>query len=144
MRNEIHTLLGAYYRCLNGSTSVSVFQGSVPIDHRTDYILLRAESDSDVSNKTYFAANPIVVVEIVTFHDAQIDTSLVESIDDQVKRLLFPTRRTTGLGSFDDMQVVNVRYLDSFYDESFDGQKYVHRKICRFNNRINYEQLNNS
>lgn len=142
MRNEVHNLLAAYYECLSGLGNV--YQGAVPGDERSDYYLIRAEGENDVSNKTYFATTAVVIIESVSFHTGIIDTSKVEVMDNAVRQLIFPTRRTNGIGNLEDAQVVNVRLTDAFYDEEFDGQRYKHRKICRYENRINQHQLNNS
>ena len=142
MRSEIHNLLAAYYNCLQSLGNV--FQGSVPITQKEDYILIRAEGESDVSNKTYFATEPTIILEYVTFHVAQIDTSVVEVMDSAAKQLIFPTRRTVGIQPWEEAQVVNIKFTDAYYDEDFDGQRYKHRKICRFENRINQHLINNS
>ncbi len=137
MKNEVHNLLASYYACLNGNIpGFEVFQLTADDDYKGDYVLLRAESEADTSNRERFVTQPVVIVDIVTHHDQQIDASRVEVADNVIRGMIFPTRRTTGL-SLSGSQLLNVRMSDAFYQDEFDGSRYIHRKISRYINRIN-------
>lgn len=136
MINGVHKLLAAYYDCLEPG-SFDVFQGSVPEEHKGDYVLIRAESENDRSNRHHFITRATVVLEIVTEHAQEINTKAVELIDDEVRQLIFVTRRLTGLPPQTDIQILNVLMTDAFYSEDQTGNLYRHRKICRYLNTIN-------
>lgn len=139
MRNEVGKLLNAYYQCLKTIPSVNVYQVMADAEDEGNYILLRAESETDASNKSSFVTNPIVVMDIVTRHEGAIDASVVDTIDNQARQLLFPTRKTIGLPAQSGIQILNVRAESSTYLDGFDGSVYEHRKITRFFNRINQQ-----
>ncbi len=108
----------------------------VPDDHKGNYVLIRAESELDSSNRERFVTNGVIVIEIVTQHQQLTNAETVELIDNEVRQRIFPTRKTIGLPPVNDTQVLNVKMSDAFYDNSFAGALYIHRKICRYNNRI--------
>lgn len=142
MKNYTGKLVDAYYTCLNGDVMyggrpVPVYNTAVSADERGHHIIVRAESESDASNKSSFVTNPTVIVEVVTIHDGAIDPSITDDIDDGVRQSILPTRSTTGLGSITGVQVLNVTAQSSTYLDGFNGRVHEHRKITRFTNRLN-------
>ena len=138
-------LLDSWYALLNGAVtysgkSVKVYKESVPLDsdpsatRSEHYILLRAEGESDNSNKTAFATDSIMIVDIVTRFNNSVDRSVVENIDGQVTALVLPTQQT-GLGSQSGMQILNVKRESTTYLTETNIEKY-YRKVSRYNTRI--------
>ncbi len=77
------------------------------------------------------------MLDIITFHDGNIDASIVEDIDNQVRGKIFPTRTTTGLTHTEQMQILNIKAESSTYLEGFNGERHEHRKVTRFTQRLN-------
>lgn len=147
MRNYVGDLIIGYYQCLAGNITyngapVNVYNVAVDSGDKFHYILIRPESESDGSNKSSFVTNPVVVIDIVTVHDGSIDASVVESIDDQIRQLLFPTRNAIGIEIDADFQLLNVIARNSTYLDGFDGTRHEYRKVTRFENRVNQFQNN--
>lgn len=137
MRNEIVPLLSAYKECLGDV--LPVYQVAVDSGEKGDHIVLRMEGETDLSDKTKFVTNPVVVIDIVTRHDAAIDASRVEEYDNQVRARIWPTRRTIGLTPWEGTQVILVKFEGASYLDSFDGTQYEHRKITRVSHYLNQQ-----
>lgn len=135
MRNDVKPLLDAYATCLAGI--LPVYQVSVDDKQTGNYILLRMESETDLSDKNKFVTSPVIIIDIVTRHEGAIDASVVEGYDNEVRQAIWPTRRTTGLADWIGAQVTMVNFEGANYIDSFDGARYEHRKITRLSNRLN-------
>lgn len=140
MNSYIKQLLTAYYDLLNGNITysgdpVNVYVNGVSSTERSHYIQLRMESEFNDSNKPYFVTEPVVIADICTFHDGSIDASVVEDIDNQMRQLMFPTRKGIIIDTT-DYRILNIKIENSSYLEGYDGSRHEHRKITRFNNRI--------
>jgi len=138
MRNEVLPLLKAYADCL-APMPIPVYQVSVDSGELGDHIVIRVETENDLSNKQTFVTNPIIIVDIVTKHVGAIDASVVEGYDDLLRGLIWPTRRTTGLEPWEGTQIAQVRFDGANYLDGFDGTRYEHRKITRLYNRLNQQ-----
>lgn len=140
MKNVMKPVIDAWFDLLDGNIVIGddvipVFKED-PANYTTGhYVLLQAESETDDSNKTAFVTNPVVVVDIVTVHSVSVKRSVVESIDDQIRQIVWPTRKcalvTTGF------QISNVTPSSANYLEEDDGSKRYYRKVTRFTHRIN-------
>gem|GEM_PF-5782691 len=134
-------LVDAWFDLLGGnleydSTEVPVFKEDPPNYIAGHYVLIQAESETDDSNKTSFITNPVVVIDIVTVHSVSVQRSVVDIIDDQIRELVWPTRKcaliTTGF------QISNVTPSSANYlEEDTGSDPRYYRKVTRFTHRIN-------
>lgn len=140
MKNVMKPLIDAWFTLLDGrltynATAVNVYKQDTGVSDGFHYVLLRAESETDDSNKAMFITKPIVIVDIVTVHGPAIQRSIVDEIDDQIREALFPTRSpalvTIGF------QISNVVAQSSTYLTDSDGVKKYYRKVTRFSHRLN-------
>lgn len=93
-----------YYDVLNGNVTVN---GSVipVVDEKLDtqltehdiYIKLTTQNVSQGNNKSYFAANVDLNIDIVERTKSVASKLTVDDVADQVYTLLFPTRNTTAI-----------------------------------------------
>lgn len=135
MINTMAETIDAWYTKLNG-ISVPVFIESVPDDHLTDYVLLRAEGETNNSTKSYYGKSAVVVVDIVTVFQNMINTRTVDDIDGEITDLVLPD-----LGGHDltvsGFQISSIQAENSTYLQEDDGEKKYYRKITRYNHLIN-------
>lgn len=93
-----------YYDVLNGNVTVN---GSVipVVDEKLDtqltehdiYIKLTTQNVTQGNNKSYFAANVDLNIDIVQRTDTVASKLTIDDVADQVYTLLFPTRNTTAI-----------------------------------------------
>jgi hypothetical protein len=126
----------AWYARLNGALSVSVFIESAPDSHTGDYVLLRAESESNNSTKAYYGRNTIVITDIVTFHQNMINTRKVDEINGEIVSLILPSPGGHEL-SVSGFQISNIQVENSAYLQEDNGQSKIFRKSVRYNHLIN-------
>lgn len=126
-------LLDAYYDLLK-ALSYDVFKEDAPEGQNTHYILLRAEGGADESNKSKFADECVVIVDIVTVFQNNVDRSVVETIDSAAKALI-TSNPFRGNVTVTGKQVLNVTRESFSYLTEEDTQKY-YRKISRYTNRV--------
>lgn len=140
MKNVMKPVIDAWFNLLDGnlsyeSSQVPVFKEDPANYTAGHYVLLQAESETDDSNKTSFVTNPVVVVDIVTVHSIGVKRSVADAIDDQIREIVWPTRKcalvTTGF------QISNVTPSSANYLEEDDGSKRYYRKVTRFTHRVN-------
>lgn len=133
-------LMDEYYATLNNSVTydgelVDVFKEDAPEGQTTHFIELRGEGGSDNSNKTKFADDCVVIVDIVTIFQNNVDRSVVEAIDASVKALITSSPFEGNL-SVTGKQVLNVtRETFTYITEQDDTNKY-YRKVSRYVNRV--------
>lgn len=144
MKNYVGDLLAAYFNCLDGNITydgepVKIYNVGVSADENNHHIQLRPESEFNNSNKSSFVISPVIIADIITYHAGAIDASIVEVIDDQLKTLLLPTRRTNGLAPISGVQITSIAFDNGTYLDGFDGKKHEYRKIIRFTNRLNQQ-----
>lgn len=108
-RNITDKLLTAWMTLLDGTISVPVYRSDAPPGTTTNYVLIRAESETDLSNNARHVHQPVIITEVVTRHVARINDSLAPAIDDEIAQLLFTTTNTHNLPAQDDIQITSVR-----------------------------------
>lgn len=142
--NTMGPLCEAWYDLLNGQLThggedVQVVMDDDEVEEITSdhWVLIRGESEGDLSNKRAFVDDLIVVVDIITTHTNNIDGSIVESIDGQIKSLVKPGEPgSNGLTNPTGMQIVMVkRESVNYLKEKDDTYKY-HRKVSRYGHRV--------
>jgi hypothetical protein len=140
MKNVMQPLINSWQALLEGNLTyggreVNVYKEDASNDEDFHHVELKAESETDASNKTGFVTNPVVIVEIITVHQVSVQRSVVDDIDDQIRELLFPTRKCA-LPALTDLQITNVSAQGSTYLNDSDGTKKYYRKSTRFIHRI--------
>lgn len=119
-----------WHLLLSGVISVPVYKEDVPEDEDGNYLLLRAEGGASQNNKRSFADQTVIITDIVTVFENNIDRSVVEAIDGEVNALVLPTRNT-GLANPSNTQLHNVNRETFEYITEQDVKKY-YRKVSRY------------
>lgn len=134
MTSVANEILTAWYQLLNGNLSVGVFRGDA-YSSSGDYVLIRFESEANAKNRASFVTSPVVVVEIVTKHDAYVNDSIAHDIHGDILTLVYDDPKTHNIVT-PSFQVVTVEYggVTELYED--DGNVRLHRLITRFNHRV--------
>lgn len=134
MTSVASELMAAWFQLLDGNISVPVYRGDV-FSNENSYVLLRYESESNAKNKTSFASNNVVVVEVVVKSNGYINDSTAYEIDGEIKELVYDDPRTHNIVT-PSYQVVTVNFggTTPLYED--DGNIRLHRLITRFEHRI--------
>lgn len=127
--------MDAYYSLLK-NIAYDVFKEDAPEGQNTHYVLIRAEGETDGSNKRSFVDEAVVVIDIVTVFKNNIDRSVVETIDGIVRGLILPTPFRSGLTAPSGFQFLNVTREQSAYFPEEEGVKKYYRKVSRYSQRI--------
>ena len=140
MFNVMNPIIESWLSLLDGnlnynSIPVKVYPEDPDNNEENHHVLIRAESETDDSNKHSFVTRPVVVIDIITLHDVSINRTIVDDIDGQIRGLLFPTRKCA-LPPLDGLQITNVIAEGGSYLTEDDGTKRVYRKTTRFIHRI--------
>lgn len=135
MINTTGLLMNAWYSLLSGQ-SFTVYKEDVPETEEGNYVLLRAEGGSEDNNKRSFADDTVIVVDIVSVHQNNVDRSVVEAIDNTIGNLILPTSRTNGLTVQSGMQILNVRRENFTYLTEEDETKKYYRKVSRYAHKV--------
>jgi hypothetical protein len=139
-KNVMNPLIESWFSLLNGNLSynsipVNVYPEDPDNNDTNHHVLIRAESETDDSNKHSFITRPVIVIDIITFHDVSINRTIVDNIDEQIRELVFPTRKCA-LPPLNGLQITNVIPEGGSYLTEDDGTKRVYRKTTRFIHRI--------
>lgn len=135
MINTTGLLMNAWYAKLNGNVGVEVYKEDAPEDEAGDYVLLRAEGGSGSNNKRSFNDEIVIVVDIITHFQNNIDRSEVETIDGLINALVLPTMQN-GLTAQSGMQILNVNRETFTYLEEREDERKIYRKVSRYVHRI--------
>lgn len=126
-------LLTAWYDLLSG---LNVHKIDVPEDETENYVWIYIESGSSSNLKTVKVDEVIVVCQIVTFHQNNIDQTACEALDAQVENLVLPLAWAQSL-SVSGMQVLNVERESFDYVQEEDSNGKIYRKVSRYKHTIN-------
>lgn len=135
-RNIVNKVLKAWYELLNGNISVNVYRTDAPPTEDGNYVLLRAESETDSTNNARHVSNPVVITEVVTRHPIRIDDSIAPGIDDEIASLLFQSVGKHSLPAQDGIQITDVRRANATYINEDDGVNRYHRLVTRNVHRV--------
>ena len=130
MINTTGSLVTAWYNLLNGNVGVDVYKEDAPEKPDDHFVLIRAEGGSSANTKQSFADETIIITDIVTVFENNIDRSVAESIDNTICGLILPTRQS-GLTNPSSVQIQNVKREDFGYLTE-EGTKKIYRKISRW------------
>lgn len=130
-RNSTVKLLNAWYVLLNGNISKNVYRVDAPATETGDYVLLRAESETDATNNNRHVSNIVIITEVVTRHSIKIDDSVAPGIDDEIVSLLFTAPGVNNLPAQTGIQITDVRRESGTYINEDDGTVRIHRLVTR-------------
>jgi len=140
MRNVMSKLVDSWWDLLNGSISVPVYIESVPGSQGGNYVLLRAEGETEVErNKKTWIKEAVLIAEVVTVFDTNelINTNTVDDIDNEIGVLLINNPYSGhNLSAQSDMVINRVDDETTTYLQEDDGEKKYYRKITRYNHLI--------
>lgn len=134
--NTMGPLTQSYYDLLDGPVSVDVFKQDAPSGRRTNYVLVRAESEAEAGNKRSIANESAVIIDIVTFHEVNIDTTVANGIAGEVKGLIKPTSGAVPLTQTSGMQILNLEINDAGFLQEEDNELKIYRIILRCTQRV--------
>lgn len=140
MKNVTEQLTNAWFDLLNGNltyggNTVHVYHEDAANDDKFHHVEIKAESETGDSNKTLFVTNPVIVIDIITVHPVAVKKSIANDIDNQIRELLFPTRKCA-LPALNGLQITNVEPQGGSYLNEYDGTKKYYRKVTRWKHRI--------
>lgn len=137
MTNVFNRLMNAYYQLLNGNVNVPVYRIDAP-STATDYVVIRPESETDLSNNANFVTSPVIITEVVTrFGSGElINDTAAHDIDGLIANLLCPTPSTHGLAQSAGLQIVSVKREGQTILGEDDGSYRYYRIITRVTHRI--------
>lgn len=147
MISTMNKLLDSWFDLLDGNITysgktVKVYKEDTPEDldetatQSEHYILLMAEGETDQSNKRSFVNDTVVLVDIVTKFNNNVNRTVVDNIDGQIGALILTAPYQTGLGTQSGMQILNVKRESANYLHEGDNIKKYYRKVSRYNSRI--------
>ena len=135
-KNPIQDLTTAFYSLIDG-ISVPVYKESVPIDEVGNHIIIRAESQTTEKNNSAFFTSAVIITEVVTIFETIVNRATVDSIDNEITELLFPSPNTYGINLTDNHQITDIQLQTSTYLHDTDGVKRYYSKISRYEFFIN-------
>lgn len=135
MINTTGTLLYLWHLSLDGAISCPVYKEDAPENVYTNYVLLRAEGGRSMNNKHAFADETVVIVDIVTVFQNNVDRSVCEYIDNEICGIILPST-ITSLPTQNNMQFLNVKRESFEYVYEDDGIRKYYRKVSRFSHYV--------
>jgi|SRR5688572_11638530 len=137
MINTMGKLMDSWEELLADVISVPVYkEESVPEDETGNYVQLRAESESEDDTKHSFRNDAVVITDIITVFTSQVDRSVVEGIDGEIKALLKSTPGYHNLDAQSGMQILSVVPTTAGYLTEYSDGKIYYRKVVRYTHRI--------
>lgn len=132
---SMNLLMDAWFVLLKNN-SINVYKEDVPETENGNYVVIRAESETQQNNKKSFVDNAVVIVDIVTIFENNRDSSVANGIDNTIFNLVTPNPFKGAL-SATGIQILNVVRETSTYLQEEDAQRKIYRKISRYNHLIN-------
>lgn len=137
MVNVKNSLLNAWSQLLSGNVNVPVYRTDVSPDV-ANYVVIRAESNSDRSNNTRFGTSEVIITEVVTrFASSElIDETAAHDIDTLIANLVLPSPSNHALPVQSGIQVVSIKRQDQQTIPEDDGVNRYYRVITRNIHRV--------
>jgi len=134
----IQDLTTAWYNLINGVSGIpNAYKESVDTGEAGNYVLIRAEGQTTEKNKGLFQTVAVIIIEIVTVFEIQINRATVDEIDEVITELVFPSPSTHGLGELTNHHISSVKLQSSVYNSEDDGTRKYYSKISRYEHIIN-------
>lgn len=147
----MNELIQAWYNLLNGSLSyngqsIGVFMEDIPEDYPTagfsdHYVWIHAEGGTDDSNKRRFADNNVVVIDIVTVFQNNINRTVCETIDSAIRNLVYSSASVHNLSQPSNVQfgqTIRENYDYVYEPAEIVGGTTIYRKVSRYKTRTVY------
>jgi len=132
----VKELIQSWYDLLNGNLSCEVYKEDAPEGLITNYVLIRAEGGIWKGNKRAFADDNIVIIDIVTMFENNINRDVCEDIDSVIQGLLFDSPSKCNLSAQSGIEIENVYRQTTSYLPEDNGIKKYYRKVSRYSHRI--------
>lgn len=126
-------LVQAWYNALSSTVNVHVID--VPEDETSDYVWIYPESGSGNNLKGAKVDEVVMICQVVTFHQNNINQTECERIDGLVEGIILPTAWAQVLTA-SGMQVLNVEREGFDYITEEDQNGKIYRKVSRYKHRI--------
>lgn len=137
-KNPIEELTTEWYNLINEVSGIpSVYKETVNSDEEGNYVIIRAEGQNTTKNHSAFFSNVVIILEIVTKFNISIDTSVVNTIDNIITELVFPTPNSFGIPDLTNHQITDINLESSTYVSEDDGSNKYYTKISRYNHSLN-------
>ena len=137
MKSAIDEIMKAWYDKLFAAinvdgTMIPVYKVWADANSNSHFIVLRPESETNDSTNAYYGKQSIILIDIVTKHNNVIDSSIVESIYNQIAALIFPNAGWDfQLESLTGFSIASVIAESSVYLIEDAGTYRLYRKIMR-------------
>lgn len=139
----------AYYDSLAGNL---VYKGTfvIVLDEKMEndisaypvYVLFTTQSEVDANNKSYFARECDMVINIINQRKSANSKEIVEDISDQILKRLFPTKTTLGLTLDLPFRLSYARLTNAEYNPlTMTESGFVISKSLTIRNRVIQLQL---
>lgn len=132
--NTVGPVVDAMYTLL-ASISKPVYKVDVPEQEAGNYVIIRPESGSGINNKRSLNDTVIIITDVVTRFDNNINGAVTEALDVEVFDKIMPLPQSNVL-SASGLQVLNVNRESFNYLQERDGVNVYNRKISRYSIRI--------
>lgn len=126
-------LVQAWYNALSPTVNVHVID--VPEEETSNYVLIYPESGTGNNLKGAKVDEVVIICQVVTFHQNNIDQSACEALDGLVEGIILPTAWSQVLTA-SGMQVLNVERESFDYVQEEDQNGKIYRKVSRYKHRI--------
>lgn len=136
MINVTNKVLTAWYELLSGNISVPVYRTDAPPEEEGNYVIIRAESETDLTNNTFFVTAPVIITEVITKFKARIDDGLAAEIDSEIGALVKPSPGLHGLPTQTGILISDVRRENNTVLPEDDGTFRYNRIITRNLHRV--------
>jgi hypothetical protein len=146
MKTLAHLALKSFFELLENSVTIDgytfpVYRGSADPAQESHYIMLRTEGSTAIPNSHGFRQQIIVITEVVTVHNGQINDDLAPEADSLIGQLMYQDGQPSQhqLPQQEGMQIVNVERQDATYLPEYNSAKKVLTLAAR--NVLTVEQL---
>lgn len=142
MKSSSSEILAAWYALLNGNvnydaTTIPVYRVTADPNANSHFILLAPLNEINTSANNYFGREFTLKVTIVTKHNDQIDDKIVDSIDNSINELLFPTGwGSTAIKTTTNYQVAEIIADSASFLAQIDGNNRIYSKETVYSHKL--------
>lgn len=134
--NAHGAILTAAYNLLDGNVpGMNGYKSDVPESETGNYYILRIEGGTGNNNKRSINDNMILITDLVTVFENNVNSDVVDEADAAVFDLIVPNPQANTL-SASGLQALNVSRESFNYLQESDGVKQYYRKVSRYSMRI--------
>lgn len=130
--NAHSAILDSFMALLDGKISVPVYRMDVNENETGNYVVVRPESGSGANNKRSIADQFVVITDVVTTFENNVNGSVVDGIDAEIFDLILPKSQGHGLKDASGLQIININREGFTYLQEQDNTKHYLRKVSRY------------